>query len=92
MGRLWQLGKRFIFKITGKQREKKTTSNLTADFTLQHSLHGLPCWIENLLQPVDRGSDAEGDAGPQPDKNHLTLMATVAGTNHLLDAGTYSWT
>lgn len=86
------MGNVLSLKSPVSKGKKKTTSNLTADFTLQHSLHGLPCWIENLLQPVDRGSDAEGDAGPQPDKNHLTLMATVAGTNHLLDAGTYSWT
>lgn len=33
---------------------KTTKSNSTPDFTLQHSLHGLLCWIDHLLQPVGR--------------------------------------
>lgn len=64
LGRLWQFGKRFNFKVTGKQRKDhkiKIAHQILLSSTLCMACSvGLTIFYSLLVD----GSDAEGDAGP----------------------------
>lgn len=82
MGRLWQLGKRFNFKVTGKQRKnyeiKPHKITLSSTLCMACSV-GLTIFYSLLVD----GSDAQGVLKLRPDENHLSWLAIVAGTTNL---------